>query len=145
MRDCAFVYDIGKLVIPEKIGASAVALSAKARTIVESHADAGAQILALESSRLFRTAALLAAQHHERYDGHGYPKGVSRDEIFLGARIVAVADVLAALTHDRADRKALALGLAFAQIRRESGAHFDPAVVIAMDRARDKIAELDRK
>jgi putative two-component system response regulator len=142
LRDCAFVYDIGKLVIPEKISGSPVALSPKAKQIAESHAEAGAQILAMENSRLFSTAAMLARHHHERYDGQGYPKRLSRENIFLGARIMAVADALVAMINDRADRKGMTFGYALDQVRRESGTHFDPSVVAALEKIKDKVALL---
>jgi putative two-component system response regulator len=145
LRDCAFVYDIGKLAIGEKISGSPVALSPKAKIIAESHAEVGAHILTMENSRLFSTAAMLARHHHERYDGQGYPKKLARENIFLGARIMAVADTLVALTHDRADRKAMTFGYALDQIRRESGTHFDPSVVAALEKIKDKVALLDKE
>ncbi len=142
MRDCAFVYDIGKLAIPEKTLAITTAPSPQSRALIERHADAGAEILALDGSPLFATAAVLAQQHHERYDGLGYPRKLRGDGIALVARVMAVADVLVALTHARADRPAMSFGQALDQIRRERGTHFDPRVVSALDAIKDNIALL---
>jgi len=142
LRDCAFIYDIGKLAIPEKIFAAPSRLSPQAMAIVEKHCEAGEQILGVSDSKLFGLARVIARQHHERYDGHGYPKKLERDAISLAARMVAVADALTAMTRPRADRAAMSFGLALDQIRRESGTHFDPSVVAALEKIKDKIHEL---
>ena len=144
LRDAAFVYDIGKLSIPDKILTSPTALSVQARAQVQTHAEIGAMILAVDGSSLFASAAQLALEHHERYDGEGYPKRLSRDAISMPARLIAVADAFVAMIHKRADRPAMAFGHALDQIRRESGTHFDPAVVTAFERIKAKIGELIR-
>ena len=141
MRDAAYVYDIGKLAISEKLLATPGSLSAASRAIVEKHCEAGAEILKVDSP-LFNAAAALARNHHERYDGLGYPQKRKGDAIPLSARIVCVADVLVALTNKRADRPAMPFGHALDQIKRESGSHFDPAVVEALERVKDRVALL---
>jgi putative two-component system response regulator len=73
----------------------------------------------------------IALHHHERWDGEGYPAGLAGDEIPLGARIVAVADVYDALCHDRPYRRAWSHDRVVEQIEEERGAHFDPTVVDA--------------
>jgi putative two-component system response regulator len=78
-----------------------------------------------------QTAALIARHHHERWDGSGYPDGVSGEGIPLAARIVAVADVFDALVHDRPYRKAWSEEAAIELILGGSGTHFDPRVVDA--------------
>lgn len=144
LRDAGFVYDIGKLSIPDKLLASPAALSAQARAHVQKHAEIGASILAVDGSSLFASAAQLALEHHERYDGEGYPKRLRRDAIAMPARLLAVGDAFVAMIHKRADRPAMAFGHALDQIRRESGTHFDPAVVDALERIKGKIGEIIR-
>ena len=73
--------------------------------------------------------------HHERWDGTGYPDGLSGEEIPLGARIIAVADAFDAMTSDRAYRRAMSEAQALAEVRRQSGSQFDPEVVAAFERA----------
>jgi HD-GYP domain-containing protein (c-di-GMP phosphodiesterase class II) len=76
-------------------------------------------------------AAEIVLAHHERYDGAGYPQGLSGEKIPLGARIFAVADTLDAMTSDRPYRRALSFDAAREEIIRESGKQFDPGVVSA--------------
>lgn len=142
LREAAFIYDIGKLAIPEKILSSSALLSPQSKAAIERHCEAGAEILSVGDSKLFTAAATLARSHHERWDGLGYPRKLKGDAIPLSARIVAVADALAALTNARADRPAMAFGHALDQIKRESGTHFDPSVVAALERVKDKVTLL---
>ncbi len=142
LRDCAFVYDIGKLAIPEKVFATPSRLSSQVVALVEKHCEAGERILEIGDSKLFGLARVIARQHHERYDGTGYPHKLKSDAISLAARMVAVADALVALMNARADRQAMPFGQALDQIRRESGTHFDPVVVGALEKIKDKLAQL---
>jgi HD-GYP domain-containing protein (c-di-GMP phosphodiesterase class II) len=73
--------------------------------------------------------AAMVRGHHERWDGGGYPDGLKGEEIPVGARILAVADTLDAITTDRSYRKALSLSTALAEIEAFKGAQFDPAIV----------------
>jgi two-component system, response regulator RpfG len=142
LRECAHIYDIGKLAIPEKTLSTSAMLSQQSRAAVESHAEAGAEILALSESQLFAAAATLARTHHERWDGMGYPRKLKGEAIPLSGRLIAVADALVAMMHARADRPAMTYGHALDQIKRESGTHFDPNVVHALERIKDKIGQL---
>lgn len=85
----------------------------------------------LGESGYLNTAVEMAAYHHEWWNGKGYPHGISGKEIPLCARIMAVADVFDALTSKRCYKNAMPLEKAYAIIRKESGTHFDPAVVEA--------------
>jgi putative two-component system response regulator len=142
LRDCAFIYDIGKLSISEKILATPTRLSTQSQAIVEKHGDAGEAILGVGESKLFGLARVIARQHHERMDGLGYPRKLKGEAISLAARMIAVADALTAMMSARADRPALGFGHALDAIRRESGTHFDPAVVAALENIKDKVAQL---
>ncbi|MGB6987034.1 MAG: HD domain-containing phosphohydrolase [Candidatus Aquilonibacter sp.] len=142
LRECAHIYDIGKLAIPEKTLGTSARLSPQSRALVDTHAEAGAEILSISESRLFAAAATIARSHHERWDGMGYPRKLSGEGIPLSGRLVAVADALVAMMHPRSDRPALTFGHALDQIKRESGTHFDPSVVNALERVKDKIAQV---
>ena len=89
-----------------------------------------------------QVGATIALGHQERWDGSGYPAGLAGEDIPLPARIVAVADVLDAMTSDRPWRKALPLAEAFAFLQAQSGVLFDPAVVDALMARRERVQEI---
>jgi putative two-component system response regulator len=93
---------------------------------MEAHAEYGFQILHGSSSPVLESAALIAATHHERYDGTGYPNGLAGDEIPLSGRIAAIADVFDALTTNRVYRRAFTLVAALEMMREGRGTQFDP-------------------
>ena len=142
LREAAHVYDIGKLAVPEKTLGTSATLSAQSRAAIERHCDAGAEILTATESRLFNAAATMARTHHERWDGLGYPRKLKGEAIPLSGRIIAVADAFVAMTNKRADRPAMTFGHALDQVKRESGTHFDPGVVHALESIKEKIAQL---
>jgi response regulator RpfG family c-di-GMP phosphodiesterase len=142
LREAAHVYDVGKLAIPEKILTSTAMLSQASRAAIEKHPDAGGEILSGSESRLLSAAATMARTHHERWDGTGYPRKLKGEAIPLSGRIIAVADALLAMLSARADRPAMTFGHALDQIKRESGTHFDPGVVNALERIKDRIGQL---
>jgi putative two-component system response regulator len=100
--------------------------------VIQTHATIGARILAGGRSDLVRIAERIARSHHERWDGAGYPDGLVGEQIPLEARIVAVADVVDALTCARPYRPAWALDAVRDLLRDGRGTHFDPAVVDAL-------------
>ena len=96
------------------------------------HAMLGADLLQGANSDLLEMAGEIAASHHERWDGHGYPRGLAKEEIPIAARIVALADVFDALIHARPYKPAWTVAAALAEIRQERGRQFDPQVVDAL-------------
>ena len=104
------------------------------RAAMQRHAERGRRILEGSSSLLMQRAAEIAATHHERWDGSGYPAGLAGEAIPLSGRIVAVADVFDALTSDRPYKKAWSEAEALNHIRANAGSHFDPACVAAFVR-----------
>ncbi len=96
------------------------------------HPQIGAEILDRSSSTLIQLARSVALYHHERWDGSGYPAGISGEAIPIEARIVAVADVYDALTNKRPYKEAWSVEAAIAEIETQSGKHFDPQVVEAL-------------
>lgn len=121
------LHDIGKLAIPSAIMAKPGKLTLSERQIVRQHPVFGHEwLLTLKDSESFRTIPLF---HHERWDGTGYPYGLSRVQIPLTARIVSLADVWDAITSDRPYRGAMSLDQAIALIEAESGRSFEPDLV----------------
>src|SRR5207253_2725644 len=101
---------------------------------IKAHTTIGAEILSGSNNSLLRMAESIALTHHERWDGLGYPDGLKGEDIPMVGRIVAVADVFDALTHERPYKQAWALKEAVAEIFHEAGMRFDPAVVKAFSR-----------
>lgn len=125
------LHDIGKIGVPDHILLKPGKLDLEEFAIMKRHSTIGAEILAGGRSTLIQMAAEIAHHHHERWDGTGYPAGLSGDSIPLPARVVALADVFDALSHDRPYRSAWPLAEILSEIRRQSGAHFDPDLVAA--------------
>jgi ribonuclease P protein subunit RPR2 len=132
------LHDIGKIGIPEHVLRKPGPLTHAERQLVETHTILGEQMLA-GLTLLHGNGLQVVRHHHERWDGEGYPDRLRRDEIPLGARIFAVADTLDAITSDRAYRSARDWGTAAAEIRRQAGAQFDPAVVDAFNDAENRL------
>ncbi len=129
--DAAPMHDIGKIGTPDHILLKPGRLEADELLIMKRHADIGAEILKESNSPLMQTASLIAATHHEKYDGSGYPNGLKGEKIALYGRIIAVADVFDALTSVRPYKKAWELEDAVQFLRDNAGSHFDPACVDA--------------
>jgi putative two-component system response regulator len=128
LRRAAALHDVGKIGIPDAILRKPGPLTADERVRMNEHAQIGARILAGGRSELMAMAERIAAAHHERWDGTGYPRGLSSERIPLEARIVAVADFYDALTHDRPYRPAFHPRVAIAEVEAGLGTHFDPEV-----------------
>jgi len=123
------LHDIGKLGIPNEILDKPGKLTEEERQIIQKHPRLGARIL--EPISAYTDTLLIVLQHHENYDGTGYPDGLAGEEISEHSRIYAVADRYEALTADRPYRKALHPGEAAKFIQKNAGTQFDPAVVDA--------------
>lgn len=128
----ARLHDIGKIGIPDEILLKPAKLTAEEFSIMASHTVIGARILAGGSSEVVTLAERIALSHHERWDGSGYPHRTAGEEIPIEARIVAVADVLDALSNPRPYRDAWARESVLAYVQRGAGNHFDPCVVSAL-------------
>jgi putative two-component system response regulator len=138
------LHDIGKVAIPDSILLKPGPLTPDEFAVMQQHAAIGANILDEAVTRcpgggFLEMAALIARYHHEHFDGKGYPLGLSGRQIPLAARIVAVADVHDALTSVRPYKGAIPPEEARTIVRRESGHHFDPAVVAAFLRRFDDL------
>jgi putative two-component system response regulator len=144
LRSAALLYDIGMLAVPERVRTMPAALPMRWRSVVNSHVEAGATILIGATRPLLRMAEAIARHHHERYDGSGYPEGLTGEDIPIWARIVAVADTFVALTSERPHRIEFTQTHALAQVRGERGRAFDPNVVDALLRLEDRLGEFRR-
>jgi putative nucleotidyltransferase with HDIG domain len=135
----AFLHDIGKIGTPDQILLKPAQLTNEERGIVELHSERGARMLAgiPEMSEV----AAAVRHHHERFDGSGYPEGLSGAQIPLAARIILVADAYDAMTSPRPFRKAINHASAIAQLEEAAGSHFDPEVVRAFCRF-DTLAQI---
>jgi HD-GYP domain-containing protein (c-di-GMP phosphodiesterase class II) len=122
-----FLHDIGKVGIPESILCKTAPLSAAEWNVMRTHPTIGAQIVA--PIRFLGDASIVIRHHHERFDGTGYPDGLSGEAIPLSARIFAIADSFDAMTSDRPYRRALSLERALDEIQTGAGSQFDPQVV----------------
>lgn len=127
----ARLHDAGKIGIADAILLKPGRLSPEEFETMKSHTTIGARLLAGGHSELVRMAERIALTHHERWDGSGYPQGLSGEAIPIEGRILAVADVFDALTHKRPYKQAWPLADTVAEIVRESGRHFDPRLVAA--------------
>ncbi len=136
------LHDVGKAALPDTIMRKREPLTADERLALETHAEAGHELLCDSSSELLRLAAVIARTHHERFDGGGYPRGLAGSAIPLEGRIVAVADVFDGLSHLSIARPAWSLDATTAWLTRERGAHFDSEVVDALLGSIDEIAAI---
>jgi len=129
LRMGATIHDIGKIHLPAEILSNPGKLSAMEFELIKTHAQVGYDIL--KDIPFPWPVADIAWQHHERINGTGYPQGLKGDEICLEARIVAVADVVEAMSSHRPYRPALGIDAALEEIETHRGQWFDPAAVDA--------------
>ena len=127
----ARLHDIGKLGIPDGLLMKPGKLTDAEFTVMQKHTVIGAQILQQCTHPAFRLAEQIALNHHEKWDGTGYPKGLKGEDIPEVARIAALADVYDALTHVRSYKHAWTHAEAVIEIERTSGTHFEPRMVTA--------------
>jgi PAS domain S-box-containing protein len=132
LRGAAPMHDVGKIAIRDEILRKPGPLTPSERAEMQRHTIVGHEILSNSKSELLRLAARIALTHHERYDGTGYPRGLSAGEIPLEGRITAVADVFDALLSDRCYRPALSVDETVEIIEAGRGTHFDPEIVDAL-------------
>ena len=125
----ALVHDIGKIGITDNIIGKQGPLTEKERLIMQRHPVIGADII--RRTKGLQDLAPLVRQHHERWDGKGYPAGLAGEEILLEARVIALADALEAMCSDRPYRPTRKFELVMEEVRKSSGVQFDPQVVNA--------------
>ncbi|MBI4284535.1 MAG: HD domain-containing protein [Chloroflexi bacterium] len=125
------LHDIGKISIPDSILRKPGKLDDEEWQIIRQHSPFGAKILEDSEAEILKMAHTIAATHHEKWDGTGYPHGLKGEEIPFAGRIASIADVFDVLTWERPYKRPVPLEKAFATIKEGRGSHFDPAVVDA--------------
>lgn len=123
------MHDVGKIGIPDQILLKPGKLNHEEWEIMKSHTTIGAEILSKGDNPLMKMARTITLQHHEKWDGSGYPEGLKGEDISIEGRIVALGDVFDALTSERPYKKAWSREDAVVEINDKSGAHFDPFLV----------------
>ncbi|MEN8140875.1 MAG: DUF3369 domain-containing protein [Thermodesulfobacteriota bacterium] len=129
LRLAAPMHDIGKVAVPEEILKAPGKLSPEEYATMKGHAELGYEMLASSKRDIMQAAAVIAMQHHERFDGKGYPSGLSGENIHIYARLVGLVDVYDALSSERAYRPAYEPAMVADYLQNERGKHFDPALV----------------
>ncbi len=144
VRRAGLLHDIGKLAVDTAILDKSGELNDEEYRLIKQHSAIGARIL--EPIAAYAEIIPIVLQHHEQYDGKGYPSGLSGEEICLGARIMAVADVFDALTSERPYRSGWKEDRAITAIRDQAGSQFDPEIVTAfLEVVRtDHLAQIDQ-
>jgi len=131
LEEAAALHDIGKIAVPDAILRKRGPLTPDEMMVMRTHTTAGSRTLAGSRSPVLQLAERIALTHHERWDGTGYPRGLMGSSIPLEGRVVAVADVFDALTHERPYKHAWSAQAAAAEIAAGAGTQFDPTVVDA--------------
>ncbi len=142
IRLAAAMHDVGKIGIPDWVLLKPASLTAAERTIIEHHCELGYALLSGSSSPVLNLAASVALNHHERWDGDGYPNRRRGNEIPLEARLIAVAHAFDDLTRDRVYRAALPVDTAVDVMLRDRGGRFDPELLDLFVDHLDEVLEL---
>ncbi|MCP4293534.1 MAG: HD domain-containing protein [bacterium] len=129
IRMASPMHDVGKIGIPDSILNKPGKLTDEEYLVMQNHAEIGYTILNNSDSNVLKAAATIAHEHHERWDGKGYPRKIKGENIHIYGRIVGLADVFDAIFSNRVYRKTMPLEQALDIIKEERGRHFDPQLV----------------
>jgi putative two-component system response regulator len=136
------MHDIGKISLPHGLVHKPGKLTEAEYSTMRTHTQRAHDFLKHSDRLIMKAADVIAMQHHEKWDGTGYPKGLKGNEIHIYGRIVALADVFDALTHKRSYKDAWPLDEAVDYIQKLKGIHFDPELVDIFSEHIDEIAEI---
>jgi len=145
LKQATPMHDVGKISTPDSVLLKPGRLTDAEMVIMKQHAEMGFDILSGSDRPILKAAAIIAQQHHEKFDGTGYPAGLKGDEIHIFARIVAVADVFDALIHKRCYKEAWALEDILKLFEEETNKHFDPKVISALLNRLDEIVQINNE
>jgi response regulator RpfG family c-di-GMP phosphodiesterase len=145
LRHAAPMHDIGKIATPDAVLLKPGKLDAAEWEIMKQHPTVGLSILDGSQRPILKAAAVIAHQHHEKFDGSGYPQGLKGHDIHLYARIVAVADVFDALMHKRCYKEAWPIDKVVEHLREVSGQHLDPVYVDLLVKHIDKAVAINER
>jgi len=129
IKQASPMHDIGKVAIPDSILHKPGKLTADEWIVMKSHSELGHKMLSVSHRPLLKMAATIAYEHHEKWDGTGYPQGLKGEGISFSGRVAALADVFDALGNDRCYKEAWPLDQVLALIKDQRGKHFDPQLV----------------
>jgi PAS domain S-box-containing protein len=142
LRQASPMHDIGKVGIPDNILNKPGKLTTEEFEIMKSHAQLGYEMLKHSKRNILKASAIVAREHHEKWNGSGYPRGLSGENIHIYGRITAIADVFDALGHDRIYKKAWPLEDIYKLLNEEKGKHFDPNLIDIFFNNLDKFLEI---
>jgi len=145
LRIASPMHDLGKIGIPDNILHKPGKLTDEEFEIMKRHTTIGYEMLKNSNRSLLKMASIVALEHHEYYDGNGYPRGLAGDEIHIYGRIMAICDVFDALTSDRVYRKAWPVDKVLDYIRERIGSQFDPNIAKVFFDQMDDINEIRNK
>ncbi|HEX8609789.1 MAG TPA: HD domain-containing phosphohydrolase [Telluria sp.] len=145
LMHAAPMHDIGKIATPDAVLLKPGKLTPEEWEIMKQHPAVGLSILDGSSRPILKAAAVIAHQHHEKFDGSGYPQGLMGPDIHIYARIVAVADVFDALSHKRCYKEAWPVEDVVAHLREVSGQHLDPVFVELLIANIDAAVDINRR
>ncbi len=145
LKQASPMHDIGKIAIPDSILNKPGRFDENERFIMNEHAKLGYEMIRHSERPLLKAAAIVAYEHHEKWDGTGYPNKKSGEDIHIYGRITALADVFDALGSDRVYKKAWSDERIFKLIKEERGRHFDPQLVDIFFKELEKIKEVRKK
>jgi response regulator RpfG family c-di-GMP phosphodiesterase len=144
LMHAAPMHDIGKIATPDAVLLKPGKLTPEEWEIMKQHPTVGATMLNGSQRPILKAAAVIAHQHHEKYDGSGYPQGLKGEDIHPYARLVAVADVFDALSHKRCYKDAWPVEQVTEYMREQAGHHLDPRFVELLIKNMDKAVEINR-
>ncbi|WMM24210.1 DUF3369 domain-containing protein [Tissierella sp. MB52-C2] len=139
------IHDIGKVAIPDNVLLKPGKLTGEEFNVIKSHTTIGYNLLRNSKREILKAAAIIAHEHHERYDGKGYPRGLAGEEIHIYGRITAIADVFDALGSPRVYKKAWVMNDILNYFKEEKGKHFDPELVDILFENLNKFLEIRRR
>ncbi len=139
------MHDIGKVGIPDSVLKKPGKLDDTEWEVMKGHSEIGYEMLKYSSRPILRTAATVAYEHHERWDGKGYPQGLKEKEIHIYGRITAIADVFDALGSDRCYKQAWELEKILELFKQERGKQFDPQLIDLFFDNLDQFIEIRNK
>jgi len=142
LRLASPMHDVGKIGVADNILKKPGRLDDDERAEMNKHANMGFEIIGVQNSEVLKYASIIAREHHEKWNGEGYPNGTSGEDIHLFSRIVAIADVFDALTSERPYKQPWPIEKAVNLLGEEKGLHFDPKLIELFIENLDEVKEI---